>query len=137
MKDGVLKGFSRGTASGAERGSVSIKPERMGCEVALTRPHLMKATGHELGEAHKGVRCERRWVRIGWGGGESERHCRRRIARDSLLSAVYESAGGSTGGTDRVGTSWRLCEGKKSLSPSRGSVLWAISSMGRCLWIVP
>jgi len=66
----------------------------------------------------------------------SERYCRRRIARDSLLSAVYESEGGSTGGTDRVGTSWRLCAGKKGLSPSRGSVLWAISSMGRCLGIV-
>jgi len=68
----VLKGVSRGVAPGAERGSISIKPGRMGYEVTLTRPHLMEATGHELGEAHKGVRCERRRVRIAWGG-RSER----------------------------------------------------------------
>jgi len=68
----VLKGFSRGAASEAEGGSVSIKPGGMGCEVALTGPHLVEAPGHELGEAHKGVWCERGGVRIAWGG-RSER----------------------------------------------------------------
>jgi len=63
----MLKGFSRGAAPGAERGSVPIKPGRVGCEVAFARPHLMEATGHQLGEAHEGVGRERRWVRIAWG----------------------------------------------------------------------
>jgi len=67
VEDGMLKGFSRGAAPGAERGSVPIKPGRMGCEVAFARPHLMEATGHELGEAHEGVGRERRWVGIAWG----------------------------------------------------------------------
>jgi len=63
----VLKGFSRGAAPGAERGSIPIKPGRMGCEVALARPHLMKATGQEFGEAHEGVGRERRRVGVTWG----------------------------------------------------------------------
>ena len=68
----MLKGFSRGAAPGAEGGSVTIEPGEMGCEVALTGPHLVEAAGHKLGEAHEGVRCERRRVRIAWGG-RSER----------------------------------------------------------------
>jgi len=67
VEDGMLKGFSRGAAPGAERGSVPIKPGRVGCEVAFARPHLMEATGYELGEAHEGVGRERRRVRIAWG----------------------------------------------------------------------
>ena len=35
----------------------------------------------------------------------SERHCRRTIAQDSFLRAVYESEGESTRGKDRLGTS--------------------------------
>jgi len=64
----VLKVFSRSAAPRADGGGISIKPGGMGREVALTRPHLMEATGHELREPHKGVRCERRRVRIAWGG---------------------------------------------------------------------
>ena len=63
----MLKGFSRGAAPGAGGGSVSIEPGRMGCEVAFARPHLMKATGQEFGEAHEGVGRERRRVGIAWG----------------------------------------------------------------------
>jgi len=55
VQDGMLKGFGRGVAPGAVRGRVPIKPARMGCEVAVARPHLMEATGHELREAHQGV----------------------------------------------------------------------------------
>jgi len=63
----MLKGLGRGAAPGAERGGVPIKPGRVGCEVAFSRPHLMEATGHEFGEAHERVGRERRWVRIAWG----------------------------------------------------------------------
>jgi len=63
----MLKGFRRGAAPGAERGGVPIEPGRMGCEVALARPHLVETTGHEFGEAHEWVGRERRWVRIAWG----------------------------------------------------------------------
>jgi len=63
----MLKGFGRGVAPRAERGSVPIEPGRVGCEVAFARPHLMEATGHELREAHKGVGRERRWIKIAWG----------------------------------------------------------------------
>jgi len=58
MEDGVLEGFCRSAAPGAGGGSVPIVPGRMCSQVALARPHLMKAAGKEFGEAHEGMGYE-------------------------------------------------------------------------------
>jgi len=101
----VLKGFSRGAAPGAERGSVPIKPGRMGCEVAFTRPHLMEATGHEFGEGHEGVGRERRWVRIA-GGRRSKRAPLQEEDRSGFFfEGGVRLRGRVHRGIDRVGTS--------------------------------
>ena len=52
MEDGVLEGLRGFHAAGAG-GRGGIIPGRVGAEVALPRPHLVKATRVELGEAHK------------------------------------------------------------------------------------
>jgi len=69
VEDGMLEGFCHNAAPGASGGSVTIVPGRVCCQVALARPHLMKAAGKEFGEAHEGVGCEsgevsviRRWM---------------------------------------------------------------------------
>ena len=58
VKDGVLEGFFRKVAPGAGRGSVPIVPGGMCCQIALARPHLMKAASKEFGEAHERMRRE-------------------------------------------------------------------------------
>jgi len=55
VEDGVLEGVCRNAAPGAVGGSVPIVPGRMCCQVALARPHLVKAAGKEFGEAHEGM----------------------------------------------------------------------------------
>jgi len=63
----VLEGLGGHGASGAGGGTI-IVPGWVGAEVALPRPHLVKATCVELGEAHERMGLERgavgisRWV---------------------------------------------------------------------------
>jgi len=58
VKDGVLEDFCRNAAPGAGGGSVPIVPGRVCSQIALARPHLMKAASKEFGEAHERMRRE-------------------------------------------------------------------------------
>ena len=55
---------------------------------------------------------------------------------DSFFIVVYESWGGSGGGTAKVGTKWGLKSGSEEWPSRRGRTRCVISSMGRCLRIV-
>ena len=55
---------------------------------------------------------------------------------DSFFIVVYESWGGSGGGTARVGTKCGLRSGSEERPSRRGRTQYVISSMGRCLRIV-
>jgi len=50
----MLEGLRGLAATGAGVGTVVV-PGRVGAEVTLSRPHLVKATRVELGEAHEGM----------------------------------------------------------------------------------
>ena len=51
----MFEGLGGGPAPGTERGEITVKPGRVGGQVALFRPHLVNAAGKKLGETHKGV----------------------------------------------------------------------------------
>jgi len=78
----VVKGLSCSAAPRAGGGSVPVVPGRMGCEVALARPHLMGAAGKEFGKTHIGVGRKRGeicivWRRVGKRGPMQEEDCPR------------------------------------------------------------
>jgi len=66
VEDGVLEGLGGLGAAGAGGWSVVVLG-RVGAEVALTRPHLVKATCVASGEAHERMRLRRGAVLVpGW-----------------------------------------------------------------------
>jgi len=62
----VLEAFGGFAAPGAG-GQAVIVPGRVGAEVALPRPHLVKATRVELGKAHKWMGRQRGAVGVAFG----------------------------------------------------------------------
>jgi len=65
-EDGVLEGLGFFFSTGAGGGGVVV-PGRVCSQVALPRPHLVKAAGREFVEAHERVGLQRGTVGVsGW-----------------------------------------------------------------------
>ena len=52
----MFEGLWGGAAPRTEGREFAIEPGGVGCEIALTGPHLMDAASKKLGEAHERVR---------------------------------------------------------------------------------